>query len=733
MKKYSILLIPFILWSITGCETPTGEFKRTNSNDPYSPTFRGGTVTGLQVSADTSGIITVLWGESDDIVSRNVLEKSLGDTLNYITIAELKPEIRQFTDSSLTVRKNTFYRLSSYIELAGDDDKLYGKSQTELTFGRILNLAAEFLGENNSVRLTWNTDLPFYTHFIISSENVISELQEKSVRIPAEGIVHGFMDPMPDIDFETRNYTITGIIEHDGTEEVITEQAISFNAVTFFQPANAAINILNEQDWEISWAAAPYFATSVEVTRFNDDEDIISILPKEATSLIDSLLIFDTRYNMIGIFRRYQVRYLTDRGASRDITIAANTDIQAPVISQSNLQQVDPNSLTLRWVMFGPDKNLIKEFIIESPLPYSPDRFREIARVNGNTFQYTFNNVNESQQFTYRVRTITSYPSDPATFTYSHDYELSYSISTGMNYVTSMEATADNRYLTAVSFRSGQGNSILITDIELKQKIAEITIPSGQISDFKISPAEDFIYFTVPTEGAIYRADFPAGNNIVKIINDASLGTVGVYHIDVSNDGSFIIGTGGRGFVKRWNLKTYEPEFIFSEFNSPTFYLYKNIAISPDGALIGGNNGTTYIMDAQNGSILTTLPWASPNMTDIQFSADGSYFAFVANFSMTSIYSTANWEHIQTFSSTKRADFHPEKNKMVIVGNDKVFTFDLETLRIVDTIYSESGWAVMADIENAITYIDDSRIATVSGSRIEIWNRKDSKGWKRAM
>jgi len=722
---------------ITGCDTPSDSFERGNRNDPLSPNFNGGAAAGLTVYADTSGAITVKWGESDDIVAKNVIEKSLGDSLNFTPVAELEPEVREFIDTTREVRKDTYYRISSYLELDGDVRKLYGRSQAELRFGEITQVNYELLDESNSLQLRWKTDVPFYTHFIISSENIISDEQEKTVKIPADGIDNSYTDPLTDIDFETRNYTITGIIEHNGTQqEVVADASLSFDTESYFQPGNVAIEILNEQDWEISWENNAFFASEVKVTRFNNEDDIIFNLPPGTTSFTDSLIADASRESYINRIRRYGVRFLTETGSSRPVEVSGQVEIDQPVIAVSNIPQNDPNSLTIYWAPFGDDKDLIKEYIIEKPHFIIPDRFTEVARVDGDAQrQYTDTNVNGSDSPTYRVRTVTSYPSKPASFTYSHDYELDYSFNTGMNYVTSMEVSSDKKYLAAVSFRSDPGNSILITDIDSEQPVSEITIPSQQISDIKISPDDSSIYFSVPTDGAIYKSDFPSGQNVEKIIDDARVNSANVFHFDVSSDESFLIGTGGQGFVKRWNIPSYDVEFISDVTTSPTFYLYKNIAISPNGTLIGGNNGSNYIMNAQNGSVLESLPWSSANMTDAQFSADGSYYASVSNFGSTNIYSTESWERTDRLSSARRIDFHPDDPIMIITGRNSVYTYDVETPGVVDIISDDNGNQPYTRFENSIIYIDDQRIGTVRGEEIiQIWKKKGAqRRWKNVL
>ena len=744
----STLATVTILFSILllGCETPSDSFERTNSIDPLAQNYKGGTVEGLQATADSSGIITLKWPESNSVVTKNVLEKSLGDTLNFQPISELKSDVLQFSDSTRDVRKQTYYRLSSFIEIDGEDDILYGRSQTMLEFGNIQPDSFEYLPDSKSLEISWSTDVPFFTHFIITSQNVITEEQEYSVRIPANQTKHTFIDPLLDIDFEDRNYTITGILENNEVEETIYEEEISFSPEFFFRPRNVEINFLDEKNWEISWDSTPFFATDIEIVRSYENRygsfefDFIKLLDG-TDSYVDSLIIEGTMdENLPNRLRNYQLRFIngTTGNSSQTSTVSAVIDVEPLMNYESGIPQNDPNSVTVHWDVIGADKDKVAEFIIEKENPNDPGTFQEIGRVNGDaTFQYTDSNVSELEDPSYRVRTIVSRPSDTLKLTYSSDYQLDYSFETGMNDVTSIEAGIDNNYLTAVSFRSGAGNQILITDIESKQNVAEISIPNKLISDFKISPDEQFIYFAVPTEGSIYKADFPTGNNQEIIIEDAFLGSsvnfIGVYHIDVSSDGSFIIGTGGRGFVKRWDLNTYETDFVFTEYNTPTSYTYKNIAISPDGNIIAGNNGLSYIMDANNGSVQYFEQWTEDNLTDLQFSADGNFYAF-STFSNTEIYSTANWERVQRIIQGRRSDFHPEKSRLLLSNYEWTYTYDLETETIVDIISDQNGDRPITYYSNKITHISDDKIATVAGSgTIQIWKKKDtSRRWKRA-
>ncbi|WP_340105271.1 WD40 repeat domain-containing protein [Rhodohalobacter sp. 8-1] len=728
--QFFVILV--VTW-LTACETPSDSFERVNTNDPASPNFAGGTVTGLSSVADSSGLITLKWPSADNSVDKHIIEKSLGDSLSFSPIGELEPTETAFVDDSRDVRQDTYYKLSSYMEVDGIGDVLYGTTDTKLEFGSISNEEYEFQEDSNQLKLTWSTDVPFFTHFIISSENVISEQLENTVKISANGNRHTFQDPLPDIDFENRTYTITGIIEKDGIAEAVAEKEITFDAVSFFRPQNFQINILNEQDWEISWESNAFFASEVVLERLNFFGGVVVKLPSETRSYTDSRLLDDSSDTGVNRMRRYRLTFLTDNGKSESVEVNDDILIDQPVIAISNIPQHDPNSLIVYGAGFGDDKHLIKEYIIEKPHPIKPDKFIEVGRADGvRNFQFLDTNVTGSESPVYRVRTLTSIPSRPATFTYSYDYNLDYEFDTDMYYVTSVEVSSDKKYLAASSFRSGNGNSIVINDIDARTTISDINIPGQQISDMKIAPNDETIYFAVPSDRAIYSADFPSGENVEKVIDDAVVDNSGIFNIDVSADNLFIVGTGGQGFVKKWSLNTFEPEFIFSEYSTPTFYLYKNIAISPDGNQILANNGRPIILDANDGSLIETLPWVDQNVTDHQFSSDGNYLSFVSGFSSPHIFSTENMERIDLFSRGRRVDFHPEKNMLVISARHSVYTFDIGTSSIIDVISGDNGSWPYHRIENKITYLDDDRVVTISGTgSFQIWKKSSSqRRWK---
>jgi len=736
MKQSQLILPVLLLFLIIACESPSDSFERTNKNDPISPNFAGGTVTGLSAVADSSGLITLRWPSADNSVDKHVIEKSLGDSLSFSPIAELEPDETTFIDDSHDVRLDTYYRLSSYMEVNGIGDVLYGTTGIKLEFGSISNIEYEFLRDSNQLKLTWSTDVPFFTHFIISSDRVISDQQESTVKIPALTNKHSFQDPLLDVDFEARSYTITGVIENNGVDETVAEKEFVFNPASFFKPQNVQINILNEQDWQVTWENKAFFSTDVELVRLTSADDVDINLPSDAESYTDSMLLDDTRYSQINLMRRYSLRFLSGNSKSEPVVVDDFIVLDRPLIAISNTPQTDPNSLTIYGSGFGEDRELIKQYIIEKPHPFLPDRFIEVGRADGGrNFQFTDTDVSEGDNPVYRVRTITSIPSRTMTYAYSHDYNLDYEFDTGLFQVTSLELSSNNRYLAATTFWEDLGNTVVIHDLENQQAIGEISIPKHEITDIKISADHQSIYMAVPTDQAIYKAEFPSGINVQKVIDDAVVNSTPVLNITLSPDNSFILGTGGRGFVKRWNLETLNPEFIFARYNTPTSYPYKNVAISPDGQSILTNNGLPQQLDASDGSIMDTLPWVDEYVLDHQYSYDGRYMAFVSGVLRPNIFERETLNRTVLSGKGHRADFHPTKNILVIASRSSVYTYDVETSIMMDVISSSDGNLPYHETRDKLRYIDDDRVATVSDrSTIQIWKKSSIRQrWKQVI
>lgn len=729
MKPFLIAVILSLLWVVSACDSPTRPFNSTNVNDPQSDRFVPDVTDNVQLRVNTAGVITISWSGIEEAAEKIVVEKSLGDSLSYVKIAELNPVISSFRDSSLVVQQETFYRVSAWVT-PSDEDILLEKAEAKLDIGEISDLLFQLGEDKTSLELTWESTYPFFTHFDISSNYYLNDQQEKTVRIEANGRNHTFTDQFQEIDFGDRTYTVSAIIKRNGVEERIAELEEAFNTKSEFKPQNSRIIVLNETDWIVTWDRAPFFATGVEITREkNGQDDLVFNMPVTATSLTDREFV--RQQNQSREFRRYLIRYTLGETRSEPKILTSTVFINKPVINPTGSPQDTPDSFTLSWSVSPSSRLLIKEFVIEQRAANTTNTFQEIARLDGSISELRLDIDGGGKE--YRVRTLTSAYSDKASFLYTDDYNPDFSYPSGMSAVTRIRSSSDNRYLATVSHKGGAGNPIIIHDLVTNQQVASINRHPRQIKDFAISPDDEHIYFTVPSQGIIYRADFPSGDNIKPVIEYQRVSNQGIHGLEISKDGSFLVGVGGSIFIKRWNLDTFDEVFLYNNTSAP-FDPDKKVAISPDGAYIATGGSRPLIFDAETGEIVEFLFPIVSDFRDLKFSADGNYFSFVVTFSHGTnavIYSTANWEGVHTLHRANRIDFHPEDSRMLYSGDNRTFIFDIETLSITDLIADENAFGFAPDPRHALSYIDDDTVVLVTDDNdIQIWTRGTTEGWR---
>lgn len=728
MKTYSAIALIIITGIVAACDSPTRPFNNTNANDPLSPNFRPSEGEKLFVSADTTGNVTIVWPEQDEFADHLILEKSLGDSLNFVRLAEFGPSTERYVDSSGVFLPETIYRLTSWKGRPENNGiKISSSQSANLDIGEMFNLQNEYLDEENMLLLSWQTTYPFFTHFEISSVYAVAEDGENTVRIEADGISHSYKLPLPGLEFEVREYTVTAIIDHEDSNLEISELSTSFDAKSFFSPKRFRIVLQNEVEWDVRWEESPSFVTGIELTRVgNGHNDIVIDLPAEAVSYLDEFFIRPP-INSPQV-REYELRFLAENSTSQTVSVSRGLLIPAPEINRAISGQNDPNSLKISWDIAAPGRTLTREFIIERS---TGGGFSQIGTVSADVFEFVDTNTNAEQVFTYRVRTLSSAYSNGETYKFTNFYTPEYTFQAQSAFITSIATSNDNRYMVLASDGGSEGNTIKIQDIVNRETVASISIPSHRISDFALSPDNEHIYFIARTQNRIYRADFPSGNNLEAVITNAGNNNSQLHKIDISSDGSFMMGI-GFNFIKRWNLQTFQQEYIASFDAGATTYPARNFSISPDGAFAGL---AQYIFDASNGQLIHTLQTTTANSADGHFSDDGQYYAYVDILGTWNnrayVYSTNNWQFQEVLVQGNRLSFHPTEPRLLIAGTFRSFTYDLQNSVVDDIIVNTNNVGIGLSGFDANHFIDDKRVAGIRGgtTTVHIWRKTTQQGW----
>lgn len=360
--------ILFILMAVlmAGCDTPTESFERLNPNDPLSSAFKGEGDYDMSILVGEDGVILISWGSTEDFIERVVVKKSLGDTLNLEVIGSPEPGNAQFQDSTRVIDRQVYYQVETYYTRNGVE-LLFGKSRSELKIGSILDFSFQIDHEMEKVDLNWSVDVPYFRYFEIESENEITEQGDKSVQILFESVDGSYSDPAQDITFENRTYKLRGVIElGDGREDIVVEKDLNIDLRSYFKPKNFKIDVLNEQDWHLSWEGEPFFSEGVKLSRYALYGDRLFFeVPEGAESFLDSVLTAPNITLPPRHSRSYRLSFVAGDTESEFIVTERYLGMSKTYLEEPDKDLASANLITLSWDMYEDDTDKVKELIIE--------------------------------------------------------------------------------------------------------------------------------------------------------------------------------------------------------------------------------------------------------------------------------------------------------------------------------------------------------------------------------
>jgi hypothetical protein len=624
----SFVLILSALLFISGCSNPTGDFSRNNPNDPLSDNFQERNVPGVSAEINSSGLIVINWWELSYSADIFLIEKSLGDSTSFEEIGRVDSDATQFTDNSGVVRGITFYRVSSIIN-DGEEEFIVGRDMEQLQFGELKNFSTEFLEAEKQLKISLEAEHPLFTHFRIISDKNISGVEGEPIQFESGETDNFFVDELSDITFSERRYLIEALIIGEGFEDVILQDEFSFNPGEYFFPGNLTVTPVNEIEWEINWEDEAFFADGYLLTKTVGGDIIEFELPGDITSFTDTTIVV-TEYTtpIDNQSRLYSIRFIDKNGdTSQPFNRTSSLYINGPIISLIGGSNFE-NSINIDWM--GVDQAAHSVLIERAEQEdFRPLEFEIIAEVEPNQDSYTDFNVDSDKTYHYRVRTLTSSVHNNVAVAYQEMYDVTSSITWDISFPARIESTSDGRFI-AWTEGAGSAYTIKIFDLLNNQNHSEIvTDVPVRITDIKITPDEEFIYFAAPEVRAIYRAEFPSGNNITLVIENTDPSQdqfgFGIGNIDISPDGNLLAGTGGIGHFAMYARQDYSKLYTYSESGSHSAVLNINLAFSPVDDLIAINSiNRLSLHNIADGSTEMTFPiYASSDQ--VGFSKEGTY------------------------------------------------------------------------------------------------------------
>jgi len=629
VKNYGVCLaLAALLLLALGCESPVSDDRPANINDPKSEIYEVGEIHSLNITPEPDGTVIIRWHESSAKIDEYLIEKSLGDDSSYVEIGRVPQSEFQFSDKSGEVRGETHYRVSSLYSYESEE-LIIDQNSARLDFGNLNKIEYVFLEEENKLTISWETSHSLFTHYEIHSSSNISGVPGTPVRIESGSVSASFIDQLADVSFSSRNYIIMAFIESDGYRDKIMETDFRFDPAKYYFLENFSITIHNERDWELEWEDNVFFAESYRISKTVGGDLIEIIVPGESSSFLDTTIV-ETDYTtpIDNQNRHYSIRSIDKNGnASQLLNRKASLYVNVPIITLIGGNNIE-NSINIEWMEVD---EAAQSIIIERAEQeyFRPLEFKIIAQVETCQDSYTDFNVDSDKTYHYRVRTLTSSVYNNVAVAYQEVYNVSSSFTWDISFPAKIESTSDGRFIAWLE-ETGSVHTIKVFDLLSNQYHSEIVTDTPvRITDIKITPDEEFIYFAAPEERAIYRAEFPSGNSITRVIEDTDQSQdhfgFGIANIDISPDGNLIAGTGGIGHFAMFDREDYNKIYTYSEYGSHSAVININLAFSPVDDLIAINSTNNLTLhNIADGSLEMSFQ-NYPSSDQIGFSKEGTY------------------------------------------------------------------------------------------------------------
>lgn len=700
-----LLTVLAVIWTLS-CERPTANFERSNTLDPRNEGYKSGSASELEFSFNSEGIITISWQDTARFEDGFIIEKSLNDSSSFTEIGIVGADVTFFRDSSKHVRKNTFYKVSAFME-RGDEITMAEPAIRKMEdLGAITNFDLEYNSNTNSLDLFWESNSPFDKKFKLAYKKDIDE--EFRIISEFDSEADNYTDDLSDISFNDREYKLLLLLAGEDYEDEISVSTGVFEK-SLFGPSDLQIEVQNEQTINLTWNDNSFFEEGFKIFLAGQEVENLSSNSNHYQHEID--LKTDTDYT-------YSIQAYTSKSESSLEDQSRYYSISTPFIIYDRYNNIDGGSINISWDI--EDDIFVNQYILERKRGPG-DTWDELQRFDKQTKDYTDNGTDPDSGYIYRVRTISSDNSEVLELYYRDLFDKIAAFDAHPKMANTVAFSPDGNYVASLS------NQIKVWDISQEKLHLTINDKTASYSDVTFNREGTIIAGTIRDyEGEVTLHEFPSGTLIKRIR------TIGTDRVKISSDSQFLYVSTRSANIKKYNIDSEEKLFEYQGRTSP--YVWKsNISLSPDDDLITINDKTPTVISTANGSIIKDLTehpdYYHPYSNDPEFSHDGSRVAILYN-KVLQIFDTDSWQKI--YSSGNWGRYYPQFDPFdsnIIIGaeqREKVQFRDISENKIVNKITATDDYILSIDYSN-----DGSRVAIgFRDGSVEVWQISNQKGWK---
>ena len=676
------LIIIVILILIGGCDSPT-EFDRNNPSDPSSTAYIPEPPSNITISF-SKNIVSISWKDTSLAEDGYLLEKSIGDSLHFQSIAMLPPNTTQYQDSTKDIVPTIWYRVSSFSNKGSIIAHHINKSiklDSAYCFPAIpksLSLAYT----RNIVQISW----------IDSSQNEDGCTIEKAIDDSTLFNTLSVLAPYSQGYTDTTNEISANTWYRIKTHAIVGNQVVN----RYSNPVKVDVGSIVSFSWELtgdkhihlSWNETSYFEDSIRVLVVTPPNTNYTVLHQLTA---DARVYTDTTADLF-FKRRYRLELLRNRLSGLQVLTEGELNCWLGLVcsptSFSNTI-LNENAVRLTWV---DNSNFEEAFEIQRSID-DPISLSTIAMLPANTVVYTdTSTLRDGMSYYYGMRA-----KKGNTFSGQGIISFTYSIPAPILDGGIVETNPNKVIL------GWQHNTDLAAQYYIEQSIngnAYQLVATLQANNFYDPANHKFVGHYEITVDTANTYKFRVRSASSKYSNEISIAYVQNYALcaeiqiiasdinDVifSPNNQYAATAHDDGTAKLWDVSTGSLVQTFSRCSNKIYA----ISFSPtgdtlatasfDGSVILWNTATgtqcKILLPSSNESILGT--------TDVEFSPSGHYVGAITGFGKTTIMNLKNNTNNVSFGDSpygcaQSISFSYDEKNILMTGYSTVKAIDIAT------------------------------------------------------
>lgn len=722
-----LLCSALVLISFTSCDKPSTAVDRTNPIDPGGKTFTTGNIEEFKVDVQSSGDIKLLWTDNSELRDGFLVEKSLNDTLSFQSLDIVGRDDVSYVDTTGIVRKNIYYRISSFIG-DGDDKIMLKKSRIlkpQIAPDPDFNIT--FNENTNQVIVDWQIDSPFVGKIELS---VYQDDPDIAIfRTETENLNSSLNDDLEGIAFNDRIYVLKGFLNDINDNEIIVEKELRFNVHLLFSPQGLKTEFVTETEIHLRWDNRSFFEEELHVFKRETDGQmqLIATLDPGSSEFTDNSVVQPSnRYKVVAVAGNSE-----SRATISEREFNWETEPRASLASANT----DPGAIQLSFNVSP--RNKVEELILmrKSTLDQS---FEEIHRFGPEITHYTDRDTDQNKQYLYKLHTISTHTwsegeeNPDIEIAYMDRYRRADSFNhNGLDFLRLRHISViDERYVFIVPNMPISDSILHVTlfDVETGTRHTMMLPEPESFSAFAVhAPNETFI---VGSSNTIYEYSYPDGELIreKQIVPNSQLGrNFPLQFFEFDENYESIYANSAVGSIVKLDYETFEFE-IFRQGGGSSRFFNKELALSNELDLVVTNDVVNYAHNTITGEEVATFgPRIFENSTTgMFFSYDQDYFVQLRYPERLETYIVDDWSEFHT----KRLGFKTGIDLRPTAGYN-VGGVDGNNIVIYDFVNRSYKTFLKTDNDfYKIKFINkDSFIVGTSDAQMEIWENQLTPEW----